>query len=211
MWRGVLIVVVGLMAGCGGKDSQLFIANSLARLSDYQRVEGLAYGPHAQQTLDIYRPVREEGTPVTTVIFFYGGCWGYCTEFNKADYAFVAEALVSQGYVVVVADYRLYPDVGFTAIISDAAHAVEWVHRHIGDYGGNGQLFLMGHSSGAHLAAMLTLNERYLGAGTYRQVRGLIGLAGPYDFLPFTEAYQRLSLPKTSYRLISLTFLTSDR
>lgn len=136
VWRVVFFIVFALVAGCDGARGKLFIANSLARFSDYQLFEGLAYGPNERQTLDIYRPVQEQGQLAATAIFFYGGCWGYCTDFNKEDYAFVAEALVSQGYVVAVADYRLYPDVGFTEIINDAARVVEWVHHHIGDYGG---------------------------------------------------------------------------
>ncbi len=200
MWRVVLSVVFAVVAGCDSASGKLFVANGLARLSDYQLFEGLTYGPNEPQQLDVYRPVLDEGQLVATVIFFYGGCWGYCTDFNKQDYAFVAEALVSQGYVVVIADYRLYPDVGFTEIIDDAAQVVEWAHDHIGDYGGNGQLFLMGHSAGAHLAAMLTLNERYLSVGAYHQLSGLIGLAGPYDFMPFTKAYQRrLFAPESEY------------
>ncbi|MGI9292489.1 MAG: alpha/beta hydrolase [Pseudomonadales bacterium] len=200
MSRAVLIVIFVLGSACDGTSSKLFFANSLARLSNYQLFEGLTYGPGERQTLDVYRPAGEKGQSVATVIFFYGGCWGYCTNFNKEDYAFVAEALVGQGYVVVVADYRLYPDVGFTEIVTDAAQVVEWAHHHIDDYGGNGRLVLMGHSAGAHLAAMLTLNERYLSVDTYRQLHGFVGLAGPYDFLPFTKAYQRhLFAPESEY------------
>lgn len=200
MTRVVLIIVFALASACDGTSSKLFVANSLARLSDYQLFEGLSYGPSERQTLDVYRPAGEKVQSAATVIFFYGGCWGHCTKFNREDYAFVAEAIASQGYVVVVADYRFYPDVGFAEIIADASQVVEWVHRHVSDYGGNSQLFLMGHSAGAHMAAMLTLNEGYLSADTHDQLNGFIGLAGPYDFLPFTEDYQRrLFAPKSEY------------
>jgi acetyl esterase/lipase len=92
----------------------------------------------------------------------------------------------------VLADYRRYPEVRFPEIIDDARQAVEWVQANIGNYGGHSDsIFLMGHSAGAHLAAMLTLNESYLSAETRHGIRGFIGLAGPYDFLPFTKSYQR--------------------
>jgi len=73
----------------------------------------------------------------------------------------------------------------------DTAQAVVWVKMHIAGYGADpDKLFLMGHSAGAHLGAMLTLNEAYLPPEVYLSIKGFIGLAGPYDFLPFTDAYQ---------------------
>lgn len=110
---------------------------------------------------------------------------------KKRAYLFVAEAITSRGYNAVLVDYRLHPEVKFPGIIDDARRAVEWVHGSIEQYGGDPtRLFIMGHSAGAHLGAMLTLDETYLKKDTYRAIRGFIGLAGPYDFLPHTEAYQ---------------------
>jgi acetyl esterase/lipase len=111
---------------------------------------------------------------------------------DRENYAFVAEALTSQGFNVVIPDYRLYPDVGISEIMDDARHAVEWVNNNIHIYhGDSSQIILMGHSAGAHIAALLTLDERYLSPSTYQNIRGFIGLAGPYDFLPLTEDYQK--------------------
>ncbi len=89
--------------------------------------------------------------------------------------------------VVVLADYRLYPQVRYPAFLEDAAGAVAWTHEHIGGFGADPQrLFLMGHSSGAYNAAMLALDPRFLGEVglTPQIIKGWIGLAGPYDFLP---------------------------
>ncbi len=111
---------------------------------------------------------------------------------TKEEYVFVAQALTEHGYIAVLADYRLYPEVKFKQIIKDAAQSVEWVKENIHHYEGDAEsIFLMGHSAGAHLAAMLALDERYLKQQTYQSIRGFIGLAGPYDFLPFTKAYQK--------------------
>lgn len=135
--------------------------------------------------LDIYRPAEKDG-PAPVVVFFYGGNW---KSGERRDYLFVGEALASQGFVAVLPDYRLYPEVRFPAFLEDCARSVRWTLTEIAAYGGDVEkLFLMGHSAGAYNAAMLALDAGYLRAAgaDARRVRGLIGLAGPYDFLPLT-------------------------
>lgn len=120
------------------------------------------------------------------MIFFYGGRWRSGV---RGDFLFVAEALASLGAVVVIPDYRLAPDFVFPVFVEDAARAVEWTHRHAARYGGDpDRIYLMGHSAGAHIAALLALDRRYLDSLSVPDsaIAGLIGLAGPYDFLPFT-------------------------
>ncbi|HXG27428.1 MAG TPA: alpha/beta hydrolase, partial [Nevskiales bacterium] len=88
------------------------------------------------------------------------------------------------------ADYRLYPEVRFPAFVEDGAQAVRWARAHARQYGGDPQkLFVMGHSAGAHIAALLALDPRYLQAvgGERGWLSGMIGLAGAYDFLPLTD------------------------
>ncbi len=189
----MVIAVLGLSA-CS--DLSVSMVNLLARSGDYQQYSDIAYGPAALNRLDVYVPVEQQTaaantTTNTTIVFFYGGCWGGCNTLEKSAYRFVADTLASHGYRVVIPDYRRYPEVRFKEIIADAALALEWVREHISEYGGDSQrIVLMGHSAGAHLAAMLTLNEAYLRPETHAAIQGFVGLAGPYDFLPFTEAYQ---------------------
>lgn len=182
-----------LLFGC--TSSLLFLANTLARFDNYTEIESLPYGKETLNTLDIYIPDHSliANTSLPVVIFFYGGCWGGCTTFNKESYRYVAQALTSNKFIVVIGDYRRYPDVLFPGIIKDSKQIVEWVKTHIGQYHGDPKrLFLMGHSAGAHLAAMLTLNENYLESETYQSIKGFIGLAGPYDFLPLSKSYQKI-------------------
>jgi acetyl esterase/lipase len=168
----------------------LYFANSLAHFDNYTAIEDIAYSDHELNRLSVYLPGHKD-TSRATVIFFYGGCWGGCETLNKEHYLFVAQALTAKGFNVVIPDYRRHPKVKFDSIMHDASHVVEWVKAHIADYGGDpNKLFLMGHSAGAHIAAMLTLNETYLKPDTYRSIKGFIGLAGAYDFLPFTDDYQ---------------------
>lgn len=189
----MLALLVPILSACS--NSALLLVNTLARFDNYTLTESQSYGPHVLNKLDIYQPaVKQEGeTAKGTIIFFYGGCWGACTTYTKKYYRFVAQALTAEGYVVVIPDYRRYPDVLFPQIMEDSIAVVSWVNSNISNYGGNAeQIFLMGHSSGGHLAAMLTVNERYLSAEIHQNIRGLIGLAGAYDFILDQTYMQKL-------------------
>ena len=146
----------------------------------------IAYGEGARRTLDVYRPKSAGAAPV--VVFFYGGGW---RSGNKGLYWFVATALASCGYLVVVPDYRIYPEVGYPDFIEDGALAVRWVKDNAARFGGEPKkIFVMGHSAGAHIAAMLAVDRRWLqnvGLSPDRDLVGLIGISGPYDFLPLKD------------------------
>ena len=147
------------------------------------RSNNVSYGPLPRQKLDVYRP-RGVAPAAPIVIFFYGGDWQTGC---KGGYRFVAQALTSSGLIAVLPDYRLYPDVTFPAFVKDGALAVQWVHDHASQIGGDpARVYLMGHSAGAHIAALLTLDGRYLrDVGLDRSaIRATVGLSGPYDFVP---------------------------
>lgn len=143
----------------------------------------IAYGSHPRQSLDVYVPKSlQASAPV--IVFFYGGRW---IDGRKQDYLFAAQALASRGFVTVVPDYRLYPEVGFPDFLLDGAGALEWTTQNIDAFGGNvDRIFIAGHSAGAYIAGMLTYDPRHSfeTAGGERPIKGMIGLAGPYDFLP---------------------------
>jgi acetyl esterase/lipase len=163
--------------------SPLGFINSLVPKDGFDKHDGIAFGGLARQKLDVYVP-RNGGQDLPVVVFFYGGTW---QSGRRQDYLFLAEALTARGIVAVIPDYRLYPEVRFPNFIEDGAAAVAWVRHHIGAYGGGAsRLFLMGHSAGAYIAAMLALNPNYLAqvGMSPDELKGFIGLAGPYDFLP---------------------------
>jgi acetyl esterase/lipase len=155
----------------------------------FSRIEGLysiRYAQHSRGTLDICRPVRARRAPV--IVFFYGGGW---RSGSKGLYRYVAKALARRGYVAVVPDYRTYPEVRYPDFLVDAADAIRWVKDNAEAFGGNpDDLFLMGHSAGAHIAAMLAIDGTWLakvGLEPERDIAGLLGLAGPYDFMPLRD------------------------
>ncbi len=163
--------------------SPLVVLNATIPDDGYEVAGTRAYGMHARQRLDVYTPQDETvGRPV--VIFFYGGSW---KRGERAHYRFVGQALASRGFVAVVPDYRTYPEGRFPDFMEDAAEAFHWVLKNIREYGGDPtRVYLLGHSAGAHIAALLTLDRGYLarvGVDT-REIRGTIGLAGPYAFDP---------------------------
>jgi len=146
---------------------------------------GQSYGPDPRHKMDLYLPAGlKQGEQRKVVLYFHGGGWQYG---NTAGNRFVGRALAAKGYVAAVSTYRLYPQVRFPAFMHDAARAVAWMRANVGKQGGHpDRIYLMGHSAGAHIAALLALDPRYLkAAGASRKaLAGVIGLAGPYVFNP---------------------------
>lgn len=154
------------------------IFSALVSERNFRLVQGVSYGTHARHQLDLYEPASGRGRAV--VIFVYGGGW---KSGDLSTYGFVGAALASRGYSVVIPNYRLYPEVKFPEFMKDLAQAYAHVQRNIAD---DRQIFLMGHSAGAHMAALLAVDPQYLKqAGQFASPpAGLIGLAGPYAFDP---------------------------
>ncbi len=148
---------------------------------------GLAFEAGPRGKLDVYLPSRPAaGAPVA--IFIYGGSW---QSGDKGFYRFVGATLASRGIVTVIPDYRVYPAVRYPGFLRDNALAVRFVREHATEWGGDpASLFLIGHSAGAYNVAMLALDRRWLGEvglDPRRDVAGVVGLAGPYDFLPLRD------------------------
>src|SRR5450830_1570386 len=158
--------------------------NAIIPSDGYTLEQGIAYGALPRQKLDVYIPKNKNSVAKPIVVFFYGGSWD---SGDRADYKFVAEALTSKGFVVVIPDYRVYPEVLFPEFVFDAAKSAKWAKDNAEKYSGDhNKIFLAGHSAGAHIAAMLTLDSQYLASVDLKpkDFSGMIGLAGPYDFLP---------------------------
>jgi acetyl esterase/lipase len=188
----ILAIVVAITAfvvmACGG--FAFTAANLPALAGNFERRADLAYGADDRQRLDVYTPKNATDQPI--IVFWYGGGW---ESGKKSQYRFVGAALADAGYVTVLPDYRLYPQVKFPAFVQDGAAALSWVVSHAGEIGGDPKrIFVAGHSAGAHLAAMLAydraqLERVALPPGT---VRGFIGLSGPYALNPNTDTYRAI-------------------
>jgi len=163
--------------------SPLEMLNATVGNDGYTSILNKAYGNKPRQGLNIHIPNKVKKN-ADVVVFFYGGRWQYG---SKDEYGFVADAFTSKGVITVIADYRLYPVVDWREFVQDGASVYQWVENNIQQYGGNPKrIFVMGHSAGAHIAAMAAVDESLLKSKTQRPC-GLIGLAGPYDFLPIRD------------------------
>jgi acetyl esterase/lipase len=174
--------VVGAMSGCSTGSVLAFFTPS----GGSRRIAKQAYGEDPRQQLDVYLPASGGNWPV--VMFFYGGSWNGG---SRETYRFVGEALAARGCLVVIPDYRVYPQVRYPVFLEDCAAATGWTMRNLARLTGDpARLVLSGHSAGAYNAAMLALDPRWLDAPAARGPSGRshpaawIGLAGPYNFLP---------------------------
>lgn len=181
----------GLGAGLGASlavaCSPLGVMNALSPRDRSARkvASDIAYGDHPRQKMDLFAP--NEAGPWPLLVFFYGGGWD---SGSRSLYGWAAQALAAQGFLVALPDYRIVPDVVFPTFIEDAAAATAHAARIARDHGGDAsRLAVSGHSAGAHLALMITLDARYLErAGAPGIIKAAAGLSGPYEFLPFDVA-----------------------
>lgn len=176
------LLTVFALSGCSGAD----LLNLTIPRSGYVLHKDIAYGTEPRQMMDIYVPDRITAD-TCVMVFFYGGSW---QGGSKDIYRFVGQAFTSKNCITVIPDYRVYPDVSYPVFLEDSAKAVTWVHDNIAKYGAlTKDIYLSGHSAGAYNAMMLTLRPELLAAadGKISWIKGTIGIAGPYNFLPFTD------------------------
>ena len=138
----------------------LLAAFAIAPAQDAKRDVPYATPALERQVLDIYVPKDAKNLPV--VFWIHGGGW------QTGDKSAVQEkprAFTERGFVFVSTNYRLLPKVEIDVIFRDVAKSLGWVYKHIGEHGGDpSRIFVMGHSAGAQLAALLCTDERYLKA-----------------------------------------------
>lgn len=154
----------------------------------------------AGATLDLYGPPRAEGPPRPIVLFVHGGGWRHGDKSMVRD---KPAAFVSQGYLFASVGYRLDPPVTPRDQGADVASAVAWLHEHATDYGGDGdRIFLMGHSAGAHLAALVATDPRLLAPHDLEPAAldGIVLLDGAGYDVPRQMEAARLPMLRKVYR-----------
>ncbi|MBV6633180.1 MAG: alpha/beta hydrolase [Alphaproteobacteria bacterium] len=178
--RSALAGLLLLMTAC--EDAGLAAVNIPTRLAEVEETFNTTFDPVEKLALDIYRPSGDPAGKLPVIIFFYGGSWQTGA---RAEYRFVGSEMAAKGFITVIPDYRKSPAHRFPAFAEDGAKAVAWVMDNLDALGG-GDVYLMGHSAGAHIAATLAVNPEFLAAHDLapKQLAGVIGLAGPYDFTP---------------------------
>lgn len=197
----VAILLVAVLAGA----LALFVAvqrngpavlDAVDRLTGTDRkvalVEKARFGESPAQKIAVYRSQETEG-PLPVVLFMHGGSWN---KGDPDDYGFIARALAPEGFVVVLAGYRLHPDSAFPGMLEDTAAAIAWTASNVAEHGGRpDHIVLAGHSAGAYNVVMTSLDRQWLGrlGQSGEAIAGVVGLAGPYDFYPFDSDSTRAS------------------
>ncbi len=137
-----------------------FALLSETQAQDVKRDIRYADSTHQRHVLDIYSPRGAKNLPV--VFWIHGGGW---QTGDKSSVQIKPQYFMDKGIVFVSTNYRLLPDVDMGTIVRDIAKSIHWVHDHIAEHGGDPQrLFVMGHSAGAQLAALVCIDDRYLKA-----------------------------------------------
>ena len=172
------IFLILLLATSLGGCTPVQFANSFVSGSLQVR-QDVPYGELERQTLDVYQAAE---AAKGVVVFVHGGYWD---SGDKSDYIFLADTLTERGFTTIVVNYRLVPEVTFPSYVQDVALALDWVFENLAE-GDAANVFLMGHSAGAHIAALVAFDKQYLnevGLST-DDLSSFVGLAGAYDFLP---------------------------
>ncbi len=141
----------------------------------------LQYGPGERDRLDFF-PAQQAGGPV--VIFFHGGYW---QRGDKSLYSFLAEPFVRHGIGFALVNYNLCPSARVSDIPLQARRAVAWMHDNAAGLGGApDRLYVMGHSAGGHITAMLMATDWNEVAGHLprRLLKGGIPISGLFDLEP---------------------------
>lgn len=208
--RIAMICLLSMTSACA--QAGFALINVPSRLGDMVELSGLAYGTEPSQQLNIYRPAGSEGQNLDVIVFFYGGRWTFG---DKDDYRFVGKTFTDRNFIVVIPDVRKYPAVRFPVFIQDGAKALAWVHDNIARYHGNpARIHVAGHSSGAHIGALLAADPRYLadeGKDRSSLILDFAGLASPYAFTPDEPDLIEMFGPPANYPAMQATTFIDGR
>jgi acetyl esterase/lipase len=170
----ITAVVLCLTATAASASAQTF---AVRVVNDVPYLEGARYADNKDK-LDLYLPEGRRNAPV--IVSYYGN---QLMGGDKSEDAYVGRRFAAAGFVSVVVNYRLSPAVSHPAHVQDAAASFAWVKRHIAEYGGNpDEVFIIGYSAGAYLAALLSTDPRYLAAHNLspRDIRGVVPVSAFY-------------------------------
>src|SRR4029453_3282551 len=162
--------------------------------------------PQDRLVLDIYAPDGAKNLPV--VFWIHGGGW---QAGDKKDVQIKPRVFTEHGFVFVSTNYRLLPQVEMGVLIQDVAKSLGWVHKHVAEYGGDPRrIFVMGHSAGAQLAALLCIDDRYLKAEgvPFAVLKGCVPVDGDTYDVPaiiataeIRQTVHGLPLPENGHRI----------
>ena len=146
-----------------------------------RNVLDVAYGDDYYQKIDLFLPTDESLTDLPVLMFIHGGAWRHGF---KEWMGFIAPPIISLPAIFVTVNHRLVPQHKFPAHLEDCYDALAWVYRNIAQHGGSpNRIFVGGHSSGGHLAALLALRTDYAAARDLPAdiVKGCLPISGAHN------------------------------
>jgi acetyl esterase/lipase len=148
----------------------------------------LSYGSHERQKLDLYEP-QEPNDAKKAVVFIHGGGW---ETGSKNLHRFIGRSWAQRDCVVAIPNYRLAPDFNYPDQMEDVSGSISWLRNN--HEGFDGEIFLAGHSAGAHLASLVGFSREWRGEAGLRsdEIQALVLLAGVYQFYPYNRADKRV-------------------
>lgn len=163
--------------------------------------ENISYGSLERQKYDQHLP--DDITPDTPILLFiYGGSWD---SGEKSKYSFIGKTFTKEGFITIIPNYRLFPQVTFPAFVEDIALSFAKIRQKFPDR----KIFIAGHSAGAQIGALLTFDHRYLkkhSLSACREISGFIGLAGPYDFEITEDKFKQIFPAETRPQSQAINF-----
>jgi acetyl esterase/lipase len=169
-------------------------ANAGTPHNGYEAAQNIAYGALPRQRLDVYVPKNGKNSR-ETLVYIHGGYW---VSGSRKQYGFIGKALSEMGYIAVIPDYHLYPAARYPQFLHDTAQAARWAHENAARFGGDPDaIYLIGHSAGAYNVLMSALDPRFLSENGKPPawLRGVIAIAGLYDFLPVKQNIAKIFGP----------------
>jgi len=181
-----LVATILILEGSAAAEMPAAKQNSYA----VKALRDLSYNdaPDAHKTkhrLDLFLPKDAKDFPV--LFFVHGGGWRHGDKDFLGIYSALGTMFAQHGIGAVIINYRLSPEVMHPEHIKDVAKAFAWTYKNIGSYGGRAdEIFVSGHSAGAHLVSLLVTDDRFLKAEGLKPdiIKGVLPISGVYEPLP---------------------------
>jgi len=170
--------------------AMLVVTSSLAqqRKEDFRSYYRIANIPYTDRKadkvnqLDVYMPKKGSKSPV--ILWIHGGNW---IGGDKSDVDKKPEFFTQKGYIFISLNHRLSPEASYMGQTQDLANAIVWIYNNIIHYSGDkSKILLMGYETGAHLAAMVAVDDTYLkdAEGSRSMIKGIVSIDGLGFYIP---------------------------
>ena len=143
----------------------------------YNAIKNIPYGDNPRECLDIFSSPNPRSK---TLVFIHGGYW---QRFDKSSFHFIAGAFAGYGITTVLINYPLAPGASMDQIVESCCEAIDWIYNNIAAWNGDAdQIYIAGHSAGAHLASMLMAVEKNQNRKTF--IKGICAISGLFNLIP---------------------------